>query len=165
MATHHTCALATITSMKKSITILHVLLILSCQQSGDKSTQTSTEETNKFQKETINTLSGTSWIHQPFDDFPDCIDTLKIQPTEGTYYLCEHETEYPIIYKVENDTLYIDMYGLISELNVELGTEIKSKFKLIKSNGKLVAVFIAHEYNGTFDPVEPQYLYKELKKL
>ena len=164
--------------MKNLIVLLAFVLSISCNTSTKKSesseqpVQERASErpikpvakkptaTPEFKKESLSDLVGTTWIHQPFPNISNCIDTLKISKDNGSYYHCEHELSYDLEYEITNDTLAINEYGFVSEVDAELGTEIKSMYKFIKSEGKLIMIFIGHKYNA-FKPVEPKYLYKE----
>ncbi len=125
-------------------------------------TKTPEPTKHEFQKETMLSLSNSTWINSPF---PNCTDTLKIISNDGQYYSCEHELDYDIQYSIEADTLYIDKYGLISEETADSGTEIKTKYKMIKSDDLLIIVGIAHKIQDRYEPVGEEYLFQEFRKV
>lgn len=49
-------------------------------------------------------------------------------------------------------------------MDSELGKEVKSKYKFIKSKGSLIIVYRGHNYNN-FKPVEQKYLFQSYSQL
>ncbi|MDW3209613.1 MAG: hypothetical protein R8N23_07095 [Reichenbachiella sp.] len=170
--------------MKHFLPLAFSVLLFSCSTSVKESTKTelkepieqssikpSTKEVTKaselskkreFQKQPLLQLNNTIWVNSPF---PNCTDTLSISSNESYYYSCEHELDYDVQFRIESDTLYIDKYGLVSEVSAELGSEVKTKYKFIKSEDLLILVEIAHKYQDRYNPVGEEYLYQEFKQL
>ena len=115
-----------------------------------------------YKIEELLSLDGSVWIDTPF---PNCTDTLSMSKGSGEFYLCELDLPYDITYQVKSDTLFVDLYGLISEVNGELGTEIQSKYKFIKSSGKLIMIGISYKHADRFVSVEQEHPYKELIRI
>lgn len=158
--------------MKRSHLLLALIIFFSCSKSNSDSQEleNSTQKNiiNKseiaitFDKEPLNSLIETIWIYKPF---PDCIDTLRIDSDKGYEYNCELEIKNNLKYTIKDDTLYTELYGYKSEVNADLGKEIKTKCKYIKSGGKLIAVYRALRYNNRIQPVEKKYLYQKYSQL
>lgn len=134
----------------------------------EQSTTQETEEpeiTPEFEKESLNSLIGTTWIYQPYPEHPNCVDTIRINDMNAFDYHCEIEIKYDIEFKIQDDTLFTELYGYKSEVDAGLGKEVKSKCKFIKSNGELIAVYRAWRYADSFKPVKPNNLYQRYSKL
>lgn len=164
----------------KNLTVLSVfVLIFSCNTSThkSKSKEQLTEIVEKeqisipkppFQKESLDSIIGTTWIYQPYPEYPNCVDTIRISNKNAFDYHCEMEIEYDIKFRIQDDTLFAELYDYKSEVDAELGMEIKSKCKFIKSGGKLIAVYRTWKYGDNFEPAKPAKpanLYQKYTKL
>jgi hypothetical protein len=89
------------------------------------------------EKRSIKSLAGTAWIRHPFEESPNCVDTLSfMNDSTGYEYRCEFESINIIDYVYSNDTLEIHEYGNISEV-YNRGREIKYRWRYIRTNDKL----------------------------
>ena len=142
--------------IKNTLILIAALIILGC---NNKSSQISHEK--------IGDLKNTKWIHQPFKENKDCIDTLIfISNLSGLDYSCEHDFHDSITYQIFNDTLLIDKYDYVSEVDLDQGLEIVSKYILIKSQENLIIVDIKHKHLDKFESVDPKiFIGKTYKKL
>lgn len=181
--------LATISKTIKHIYLLLVLLFfLKCNSNSTNSNKvesekdktdlisnkpddTTTSEIEKsssfkqkkaFIKQSIDNIDNSIWINTPF---PDCIDSLIILNEGGYFYSCERTISSDIEWKIISDTLFINQFGLISEVDENSGMEIKSKYKIIKSDNKLVFVQIEHRYGQIFHNVGEEFLFQEFEKI
>ena len=85
---------------------------------------------------------------------PDFADTLKLISSDNSYYYsCEENYTYDIKYFVSADTLYLDEYDYVSNIDTSKGKEISSKWKLIIIKDKLKPIYIAHKYKGGYEEV------------
>ncbi|MGB0432020.1 MAG: hypothetical protein ACPGLV_16215, partial [Bacteroidia bacterium] len=55
---------------------------------------------------------GTNWIHQPFAEHKDCIDSLFLFDGQGSYYSCERALDYRIEFQVKNHQLYVSVFDI-----------------------------------------------------
>lgn len=107
-------------------------------------------------------LENSTWLHQPFQEFPNCIDTLvfKISGT-GIYYSCEHEYSDQLVYKVTSDTIKIEIQDYLSEMDTSK-FETVTKYMLVNKNGDLKIISIKHWPN--FEEVDKKYLRNKIYK-
>ena len=124
-------SLTTIGTMKNLLTLLAFVLTFSCNTPTEKSeskeqptqeikpeqlSKPITEEKvviPQFEKESLGSLIGTSWIYQPYPEHPNCVDTLRISDTDGFDYNCEIELKYDIKFKIQDDTLFTELYSIL----------------------------------------------------
>ncbi len=146
--------------MQHLILILSFFTVLSCSSPTEKNESinqgdTATEKLTKKQTETlerreagnpvkIDNLAGTKWIRQPYEKFPQCVDTLNfINNSTGYEYRCEFESSNKIEYFYFGDTLEIHEYGHVSEVHGhvsevhDLGLEVKYRWQYIRANNRL----------------------------
>ena len=110
-------------------------------------------------KEQIGKLENTIWIHQPFEDDNMCIDSLIFYPDfKGVFYRCEHDFHDSITYRIENNTLYINRYNYISDVDANQQLEVESKYVLIMREGRLKMTDIKHRYNDSFNSIDPKFV-------
>ena len=143
--------------MKNTLILLAALMILACNN-----------KTSKDSHEKIGELKNTKWIHQPYKEYKDCIDTLKfVTENYGVNYSCEHEFYDSIVYEINDDTLFIEKYGYATEVEPDQELVVMSKYKLIGLKGDLKMVDIKHRNNDFFDSVDPKFIvgitYEKLK--
>ena len=82
-------------------------------------------------------LNGTIWIRHVATD---CIDSLMFSTNvEGREFRCEMQIDNRFIYRVLDDTLFMNEYGLISEVDGLKGEEIKHRWRyVLDSRGLLM---------------------------
>ena len=61
-----------------------------------------------------------------------------------------------IKYFISADTLYLDEYDYVSEMDTSKGKEVSSKWKLLIKKDKLKPIYIAHKYLEGYKEVEPK---------
>jgi hypothetical protein len=101
-------------------------------------------------------LEGTKWKLQVT---PECIDTLKLALKKSSYYSCEMGYTTDIKYFISGDTLFLDEYDYIS--NIDTGKQVSSKWKLLIKKDKLKPIYIAHKYLESYKEVDPR-IYENL---
>ncbi|MEO9257337.1 MAG: hypothetical protein ABI207_03085 [Crocinitomicaceae bacterium] len=139
---------------QKLMIIAIILLVFGCNPGNSKSAI----------KE-LNNLKNTKWIHQPFQDISSCIDTLfLINNQYGYIYSCEHEMKDSITFQVLNDTLFMDIYDYLSEVDLSGGLQIVSKYKFVKTNGNLYLTDIKHRCGDKFESVDKKFLGRNVYK-
>lgn len=112
----------------------------------------------------INDLKGTIWIHRPYKDVSDCVDTLVFQSDSiGYEYRCEFEIRNKFSYQYANDTLVIYEYGYISEVS-DQGLELKYKLKYFRKNDKLILTHYTANVEEAPKSTEHEWVYKLLIK-
>ncbi len=80
-------------------------------------------------------LLGTIWISEVA---PTCVDTLAFKSeTEGQEYRCEFQLHSRFTYSFQSDTLRMDEYGLVSEVDASLGEEIKYQWTYLLAGDEL----------------------------
>ena len=110
-------------------------------------------------------IENTVWINTPMIEFPTCIDSLIFSAKKVFTYSCEHEYGEAHNYKIFNDSLYVEKWDVIN--NIDTTKELKAKewFKL--TNHGLVWVKVVRKRGDFWDEIEPEYLnksyYKQLK--
>ena len=73
-------------------------------------------------------LENTTWIYEVYDD-PICIDSIIfLQDNKGRFFHCEQEIDFDIVYEISNNTLIINQFEYVSEVDISKGQKIKSKF-------------------------------------
>jgi hypothetical protein len=97
---------------------------------------------------------GTIWKHQVTSE---CYDTLKLSLHNSSYYSCEMKYTTEIKYFISGDTLFLDEYDYISELDTTKGKQLSSKWKLLIKKDKLKPIYIAHKYLENYKEVRPKF--------
>ncbi|UII20498.1 hypothetical protein [Fulvivirga ligni] len=83
----------------------------------------------------LSDLSSSKWTCSVA---PGCTDTLLLNINqEGREYRCEMLIDNKIIYDVRYDTLFIQEYGLVSEIDASKGEEVKYTYKYVLINESL----------------------------
>jgi hypothetical protein len=143
--------------IKNALILIVAMMIFGCNNKSSKDSH-----------EKIGELKNTKWIHQPFKEYKDCIDTLTFSTESyGVNYSCEHEFHDSIVYEINNDTLFIEKFGYASEFEPDQELVVMSKYKLIGLKGDLKMVDIKHRNNDFFNSVDPKFIvgktYKKIK--
>ncbi len=130
---------------------------------------TNAQESLNNDKVSINpvlNLEGTVWINQVFPDIPDCIDSIIFDDSiSGLYYSCEHGLHDSITFKLSNDTLFINKFGFISEIDGSFGQEIQSKYFLNFIGDTLKMIDIKHKYGDAFKSIESKFITQKYVKI
>lgn len=144
--------------MKQILCILLVTLA-GCGISSDRkksvekvaSTQSlssSKSEVGSSQNQEVDTIYEQTLVNFEFQDLPStvwisevapgCVDSLIFNfEGEGYEYRCEFLIKNRLTYSINEDTLTLNEYGLISEVDASLGEEIKSEWQYIIEDDQL----------------------------
>ncbi len=113
----------------------------------------------------LSNLNGSIWVNTPMKEFPDCIDSLKFGQTELYDYSCEHEYGEKHGYKINGDTIYIEKWDVINE--VDTTTQLSAKEWYILTENGLVWVKVQRKRGDLWDDLDSKYLnkffYKKVK--
>lgn len=122
---------------------------------GNNSADPDIEQKQGLDNSNSRILEDSKWIHTPYSDYPDCVDTMAFNTDSSGYeYRCEFELSNDFTYTFENDTVVLTEYGLISEIDASLGKEVKGRTKYLKNNNEMILISTAA------DGLEP---FKEMK--
>lgn len=103
-------------------------------------------------------INGSSWINTPMEEFPNCIDSLIFSSSEVFSYSCEHAYGEPHKYEFRNDSIYVEKWDVIN--NVDSTKELKAKEWFILTSNGLVCVKVQRKRGDFWDELDPKYLNK-----
>ena len=81
----------------------------------------------------LSNLDGSIWVNRPMEEFPNCIDTLKFGQTELYDYSCEHEYGEKHSYKIIGDSIYIEKWDVINEVDTITELAAREWYKLTEN--------------------------------
>ena len=103
------------------------------------------------ENELVNKLNGTVWINYLFEN---CTDTLKVtSESEMTFYSCEHDRISKANYFMKSDTIFVDLFDYVDNVNIGL----RSKYKMKLNKDKLKYIFISHLYGYDYKEIDQKY--------
>ena len=162
--------------MIKTLTIVSLIVITSCgkhqsnpndisdsterttsiQPNEPEDKDVTTEKTKKSDKSPITSgqLINTTWTNQIMDGVYDSLIFTSSEEVE--YYSAESGLSYDSRYRIDNDTLKIDIYDLKSQVDPNAGLEIVSKYHLVLSGSNLKFAKILHKARDKFIEVDKQ---------